>query len=190
MLTIHGPIWCSAFSKDGKYLATGGRDGVVQIWELKPKDADGDSDADAATGNGNGNGGWMGSSRNDVQAGAEAEERDDNDGGDAGMAAAGNSGSMSAAVGTGTGSANPNPNINRSSSHTHAHTNNHCDAMGTDIIVINPTPMQRFENHEKDVVDRSWSNTDFLISVSLDKTARLWHLASIEAYMSEYLQAS
>ena len=119
---------------------------------------------------------------------AEAEERDDNDGGDAGMAAAGNSGSMSAAVGTGTGSANPNPN--RSSSHTHAHTNNHCDAMGTDIIVINPTPMQRFENHEKDVVDRSWSNTDFLISVSLDKTARLWHLASIEAYMSEYLQAS
>ena len=190
MLTIHGPIWCSAFSKDGKYLATGGRDGVVQIWELKPKDADGDADADAdaATGNGNGNGGWMGSSRNDVQAGAEAEERDDNDGGDAGMAAAGNSGSMSAAVGTGTGSANPNPN--RSSSHTHAHTNNHCDAMGTDIIVINPTPMQRFENHEKDVVDRSWSNTDFLISVSLDKTARLWHLASIEAYMSEYLQAS
>ena len=119
---------------------------------------------------------------------AEAEERDDNDGGDAGMAAAGNSGSMSAAVGTGTGSANPNPN--RSSSHTHAHTNNHCDAMGTDIIVINPTPMQRFENHEKDVVDRSWSNTDFLISVSLDKTARLWRLASIEAYMSEYLQAS
>jgi WD40 repeat protein len=186
MLTIHGPIWCSAFSKDGKYLATGGRDGVVQIWELKPKDADGDADADAATGNGNG--GWMGSSRNDVQAGAEAEERDDNDGGDAGMAAAGNSGSMSAAVGTGTGSANPNPN--RSSSHTHAHTNNHCDAMGTDIIVINPTPMQRFENHEKDVVDRSWSNTDFLISVSLDKTARLWRLASIEAYMSEYLQAS
>ena len=186
MLTIHGPIWCSAFSKDGKYLATGGRDGVVQIWELKPKDGD----ADAATGNGNGNGGWMGSSRNDVQAGAEAEERDDNDGGDAGMAAAGNSGSMSAAVGTGTGSANPNPNINRSSSHTHAHTNNHCDAMGTDIIVINPTPMQRFENHEKDVVDRSWSNTDFLISVSLDKTARLWRLASIEAYMSEYLQAS
>ena len=148
---------------------------MVQIWELAPKD-------------GNGDGGWMGSSRNDVQAGAEAEERDDNDGGDAGMAAAGNSGSMSAAVGTGTGSANPNPN--RSSSHTHAHTNNHCDAMGTDIIVINPTPMQRFENHEKDVVDRSWSNTDFLISVSLDKTARLWRLASIEAYMSEYLQAS
>lgn len=51
----------------------------------------------------------------------------------------------------------------------------YCDALGTDIIVINPNPIQRFEKHEKDVVNLSWSNTDFLISASLDKTARLWH---------------
>ena len=31
-----GPIWRSSFSKDGKYLATGGADGVLNIWRIAP----------------------------------------------------------------------------------------------------------------------------------------------------------
>jgi len=32
----NGPIWRSSFSKDGKYLATGGADGVLNIWQIAP----------------------------------------------------------------------------------------------------------------------------------------------------------
>lgn len=32
---VHGSaIWCSAFSPDGKYFATGGEDHIIQIWEV------------------------------------------------------------------------------------------------------------------------------------------------------------
>ena len=32
-----GPAWCAAFSKDGRFLATGGEDGNVFIWAVSPK---------------------------------------------------------------------------------------------------------------------------------------------------------
>jgi len=32
-----GPAWCATFSKDGRFLATGGEDGNVTIWAVSPK---------------------------------------------------------------------------------------------------------------------------------------------------------
>lgn len=29
-----GVIWCMKFSKNGKYLATSGSDGIVRVWEV------------------------------------------------------------------------------------------------------------------------------------------------------------
>ena len=57
----NGPIWCSAFSKDGKYFATGGKDGLVILWELAPV-LKGNVNVNVnrngnISGNGNGNGG-------------------------------------------------------------------------------------------------------------------------------------
>ena len=50
-----------------------------------------------------------------------------------------------------------------------------CEALGTNIRIINPERLQRFEDHEGAVTDVSWSHTNFFISGSLDKTVRLWH---------------
>ena len=50
-----------------------------------------------------------------------------------------------------------------------------CEALGTNIRIINPERLQRFEDHEGAVTDLSWSHTNFFISGSLDKTVRLWH---------------
>jgi len=100
-----GPIWCTAFNKDGVFFATGGRDGVVQIWNVSPP---------AAT------------QQTDMTTNASEEST-------------------------------PTP------------------AKGIEIILLSPAPHQRFTDHSKDVVDISWSHTDFLLSASLDKTVRLYH---------------
>ena len=49
------------------------------------------------------------------------------------------------------------------------------DAIGTEIKLLSPKPIQSFKEHTQDIVDISWSNTGFLLSASMDKTVQLWH---------------
>lgn len=123
-----GPIWCTEFSKDGKYLATGGKDGVLQIWRIAPSK---EMMSDIPNFASNVHQMWNGFS----------QDEDEND-----------------------ASASPLSTIHNGS-----------EPLGTDIVVISPNPVQRFTDHEKDIVDLSWSETGFLVSASMDKTARLWH---------------
>jgi WD40 repeat protein len=48
---------------------------------------------------------------------------------------------------------------------------------GTPGTVINNAPFREFRGHASDVVDLSWSPANFLLSASLDKTVRLWHVS-------------
>lgn len=41
-------------------------------------------------------------------------------------------------------------------------------------------PVQEFEGHTMDVLDLSWSKNNFLLSSSMDKTVRLWHVTRPE----------
>ncbi|CAN0379695.1 unnamed protein product, partial [Hapterophycus canaliculatus] len=41
--------------------------------------------------------------------------------------------------------------------------------------VLSSTPARVFEGHKSDVVDLSWSHSDFLCSASIDHTVMLWH---------------
>ncbi len=119
-----GPIWCTATTKDGKYLATGGADAVIKIWEMGPTKDQSNN---------------LVSTLESLWKGMVGEDQSE-----------------------------PNaPPLNTVDSE--------CDPLGTEIAFLNPKPLQRFTDHDKDVVDLSWSNTNFLVSASLDKTARLWH---------------
>jgi WD40 repeat protein len=122
-----GPIWCTEFSKDGKYLATGGKDSVLQIWKIAPS-KEMMNRAPNFTDN-----------IHQMWNGFIQEDEHDS-------------------------SANPLSTIHNGS-----------NPVGTDIVVIFPDPVQRFTDHDKDIVDLSWSDTGFLVSASMDKTARLWH---------------
>jgi len=50
---------------------------------------------------------------------------------------------------------------------------------GSDLRqVLSNDPLQKFEEHKgHNIVDLSWSKSNFLLSASLDKTVRLWHVS-------------
>lgn len=54
----------------------------------------------------------------------------------------------------------PNPNDPRSYVHS----------------FLNPEPYRVYEGHSGDVIDLSWSKSCFILSASVDKTIRLWHV--------------
>ncbi|TVY80849.1 putative WD repeat-containing protein, partial [Lachnellula suecica] len=46
--------------------------------------------------------------------------------------------------------------------------------------VFRSKPIQEFEGHKGDILDLSWSKNNFLLSSSMDKTVRLWHISRRE----------
>ncbi|KAI0114716.1 WD40 repeat-like protein [Daldinia grandis] len=104
---LGGPIWAVEFSKDGKYLATGGRDRVVRIWAVIATQEDRKVDEE------------------EENAASEKEER------------------LSAPV-------------------------------------FHAKPIREFVGHASDILDLSWSKNNFLLSSSMDKTVRLWHISRQE----------
>ncbi|AEO69672.1 uncharacterized protein THITE_2120360 [Thermothielavioides terrestris NRRL 8126] len=102
-----GAIWATEFSKDGRYLATAGRDHVVRVWAVL--------------------------STPEERRAHEEEE-----------AADGGPGERLSAP------------------------------------VFRDQPVKEFRGHTGEVLDLSWSKNNFLLSSSMDKTVRLWHMSRSE----------
>lgn len=104
-----GPIWAAEFSRDGRYLATAGRDRVVRIWAVI----------------------------------STSEERSAHEEEESAGASAENGERLSAPV-----------------FRTH--------------------PVRELTGHTGEILDLSWSKNNFLLSSSMDKTVRLWHVSRQE----------
>ncbi|CAI2179479.1 9176_t:CDS:2 [Funneliformis geosporum] len=105
-----GAIWTMKFSKDGKFLATGGQDTIVRVWAVISSD----------------------------------EEREHFLEGSGISVYEGSSGSKLGAP------------------------------------VMRDKPLYEYHGHTADVLDLSWSKNNFLLSSSMDKTVRLWHITRKE----------
>lgn len=99
-----GAIWCTEFSKDGRYLAAAGRDMIVRVW---------------------------------------------------------------AVIST------PDERL------SHEHDEDVSSTTGGERLsapVFRSKPVREFQGHTGEVLDLSWSKNNFLLSSSMDKTVRLWHM--------------
>ncbi|CAI7578079.1 hypothetical protein PCG10_000158 [Penicillium crustosum] len=54
------------------------------------------------------------------------------------------------------------------------------DNSGLRAPVFQPEPVQIYEGHTGSILDLSWSKNNFLLSSSMDKTVRLWHISRSE----------
>ncbi|KAK5167775.1 uncharacterized protein LTR77_007474 [Saxophila tyrrhenica] len=106
-------VWAMEFSRDGKYLAAAGADGVVRVWAVLSSSEDRQKHEKQEAQQSEGNG---------VDAHAE-----------------------------------------------------HLSAP-----VFQSQPIREFEGHGSTILDLSWSKNNFLLSSSMDKTVRLWHVSRTE----------
>ncbi|KAJ7518885.1 hypothetical protein O6H91_20G013700 [Diphasiastrum complanatum] len=137
-----GPIWALKFSTDGHYLATGGQDCVVRIWEIKDHHPVEDGESNL-----------MGSDSSD----ARLEET-------------GSLKGLKSLFNRGDGRHSRTCSIGRNKNE------NAKVIQLPKVFLIVEKAARCFHGHTKDVLDLAWSQSQFLVSSSMDKTVRLWHI--------------
>ncbi|SCU89959.1 LANO_0D07030g1_1 [Lachancea nothofagi CBS 11611] len=120
-------IWATKFSRDGKFMATGGKDCTLRVWKVISSPLE----------------------RNDLQA--------------------------STVKGQATRITARKPVTNSSCRSSNDAESAVPQYMSLYAPVFHPLPYRTFQEHTQDILDLDWSKNGFLLTTSMDKTARLWH---------------
>ncbi|CAL9780727.1 unnamed protein product [Musa acuminata subsp. burmannicoides] len=146
----NGSIWCIKFSLDGRYLATAGEDCVIHVWEVSKITT---------------KGGLL----------KVAEQ-------------SGNFNPFAMAI----DDCPPDPRLvlasaegNHWENKRRAKISGSRRSVSSDSLMmpehmfsLSESPVCSFRGHSDDVLDLSWSKSQYLLSSSMDKTVRLWHMSS------------
>lgn len=150
-----GSVWCIKASLDGCHLATAGEDCIIHVWQVSSCDHKGCLAMEGTI--------WEN----------------------------GNSNACLAAVGNETPESELTlPRLELEVSHCEkkrrSKISNGRNSFTSDSMIVpgqffalEEKPFCSFRGHLDDVLDLSWSKSQYLLSSSMDKTVRLWHMSSI-----------
>ncbi|WOK94840.1 hypothetical protein Cni_G03545 [Canna indica] len=148
----NGAIWSIKFSFDGRYLASGGEDCVIHVWKVVDSEKKGN-----------------------LLSESTIKEN-------------GNCYPFLAAIANGS----PEPEVTTNCAEEslwekkrRSKVSNSRKSVSSDhlmvpehIFALSEKPICSFKGHTEDVLDLSWSKSQYLLSSSMDKTVRLWHMSS------------
>jgi WD40 repeat protein len=172
-----GPIWTMKWSPCGAFLATAGHDGVIAVWAVAGSPA-AQEIANRPSGADSGN--YLAAAAAAQAANTAAAEAA------ASQQAAGGAGASVSVSGSEAEASTSRAHSSRSQSTSRASsvtTNGSGSgasggAPGAEAApLLHPVPYLVWVGHKADVVDLSWSAGYFLLSASIDKTVRLWHIS-------------
>nr|PNR44031.1 hypothetical protein PHYPA_016414 [Physcomitrium patens] len=150
ILAHQGAIWTMKFSPDGRYLASAGQDRVIHVWEVVDSPMMAESDLWGGFGKSDRELGRMEDSLKSAKAGQDRNTtKNDNEG--------------STKCGKGTSRKQKSTNLSK--------------GPVPKLFWLSEKPMCSFKGHTEDILDLSWSQSQFLLSSSMDKTVRLWHIS-------------
>ncbi|DBA73535.1 TPA: WD repeat-containing protein 44, variant 3 [Trebouxia sp. C0004] len=136
-----GVIWCMKFSKNGKYVATAGQDGVIRVWEVI------------------------------TQRGQRAPQNSYNN--ESGIVFGHDTSSGNHANGVesngGAGPFRQQPDASTM-----------YEGYSSSCPVLKAQPYRVYQGHKQDVLELCWSKSQFVLSASMDKTVKLWHISMDE----------
>ncbi|XP_020273970.1 WD repeat-containing protein 44-like [Asparagus officinalis] len=147
-----GSIWSIKFSWDGKYLATAGEDCVIHVWQVTEFERRGDFVIEGGVGE-------------SVHCSPFVN--------------AGSSESPESALALACieGSHWEKKRRARLSNSRKSVSSDHL-VVPDQLFALGDKPVCSFKGHLNDVLDLSWSKSEYLLSSSMDKTVKLWHLSS------------
>ncbi|KAG6515671.1 WD repeat-containing protein 44-like isoform X1 [Zingiber officinale] len=146
----NGSIWSIKFSLDGRYLASAGEDCVIHVWEV----------SDIST-------------RSDLLKAAEENENFRP------FAMTINNSPSDPRSVLASAEANPSDKKRRGKIPNGRKSNSSDSVMMPEhVFALSDNPVCSFRGHVDDVLDLSWSKSQYLLSSSMDKTVRLWDLPS------------
>lgn len=144
-----GSIWCIKFSPDGRYLATAGEDCVIHVWEV-------------------------------LQSGRMGEERELEDNGTCNpfVTMVCDESSEPTLASVATEGSHWEKNLPAQALHNGRSVSSDRLKVPEHVFALSEKPVITFAGHSDDVLDLCWSKSQYLISSSMDKTVRLWHMSS------------
>ncbi|GAA5853934.1 hypothetical protein JCM8547_008162 [Rhodosporidiobolus lusitaniae] len=163
-------VWAIKFSEDGRYLAVGGKDGVVRVWEVlsTPEDRHAVLNPSYSSSSSPPNPPFTPSVPSDSPSTLDSPPL-----------------SRTATSQPPPPAPSASPRKKCSSSSTPSGSGATTTEEGekppaSGLPVFGSKPVREFRGHEADVLDLSWSKNNFLLSSSMDKTVRLWHVSRSE----------
>ncbi|MQL78242.1 hypothetical protein Taro_010670, partial [Colocasia esculenta] len=151
----NGSIWSIKFSFDGRYLASAGEDCVIHVWQVIEMERKGDLLLERVA---------TASLAEDVSVNPFC------------MFSNGSPEPVSlvSSVDTNNGDKKRRakaPSSRKSFSFDQI-------VVPENVFALSEKPVCSFRGHREDVLDLSWSKSEYLLSSSMDKTVRLWHMSS------------